>query len=259
MEYLNFDEALNLMKQNEKENDVGIYRDNGIYDIITNGNGQNPIGTIDKNTWLKLIRKGYFKKGQCTNFNHRRFFYGFIPNPVMLQDLLPIETTDNVLDNKEFYLVPKGKKRVFINIEEDYIVTKFIKDAKIYTKQDIWDIYLQSFLKSVPYWFSSYGLNHVVYQCKGGIEVHTTAGERYEVKDVDLVTTDFKERYLLRTCIDTDYKRWLTNNLGEDVDEQINDIIASGKVFNWSVGIKCSNRLFSFSSWISAAVRFVLP
>ena len=251
MEKLSFEAAIDLMKENIL-NDVGIFKSGGCFDIIIDGNGHSPIGTVSPKVFSMLSKKGYLKKAQCTNCNHHHFFYGFIPIPTSLQDLLPIETTDSILDNKEFYLVPRGKTRIFININRDgeATIVKNKSKAQVYTKKYIWDIYLQSFLCGIPYWYNNHGLNRVVYRCKGEISIKTEYDEQYYFKDCELLSTDSKDRYSLFTCIDQDYKKVLTYNLGENVDEKVKEIISSGKIFNWSVGIKCSNGFFSFSSWV---------
>jgi len=248
-------EAIDLLRSSK---DTGVYLDHGVYDIISDGNGQDPLGTISKEVFGELKRKGYLNQGQCTNINHRRFYFAFNNEEIKLESLLPIDSVDKILDGKEFFIVPKGRKKIFINIDKNgnAIVTKNKENARKYTKQSIWDIYFCSLLSTTPHWYTHYyngGWNgaRMQVQCKGGKDLRTDKGDSYSIKDIELVTTDYNERYLLYTCIDKYFSRRLgdLSTSMEEIEKREDDVKGKLKLVNSSVGVGNSNSMFSYSSW----------
>lgn len=239
------EKVLAFFREHEKE-DVGVYKSDSKSHVITNGDGQNPHFTICPELFKFLNRKHYLKGSWCTNLNHNRFFYPVNLNPPKLQDILDISTSTKCLDGKEFYIVPKGKKRVFINFDDSIATSKFtkkIEEAFVYNKEKLWDIYLNfAMLWNSPYYYVS----HRRYSKKGTYTIFNNNEDSIDVKEFEILTLD-KKRFSFNKIV-RDFSFALSTDLiydKKDIDKKIEQYHKENRVLYYSTGIKYLGSYFT--------------
>jgi len=255
MSTLNKEEVLvELNKQLDSGNEVGIfkckYEGGDCYDLIINGNGQNPvIENIDSKIFLDLFREGYLLYPQCTKVGCH-WYYDFNNNTRNGFNLSQIYNKEDFsfLVNKKFNIVPKGKSRVYYSlsgreiplekineyssVDNSYSFTKIKSHATEFDLDLLFDIYCNSKYPFSTYYFYSYSVSGLGWHGNGSREIEKQCAD-YDVenskgeieyredycKEFDIVTIDGRERFNLNRIF---YKE--TSSLGEMESRNISNL-----------------------------------
>ena len=225
-----------LNKELDKGNEVGIFLDKHdtgrSYDIIINGHGQNPVCSINEENFKWLSRNNYLSYGAMTKVGSH-WYYDFnekTRNGLTLYNLFTKEEFPFLMD-KQFYIVPRGMKRIYkidfndkitkkipilnkdgeeigYQLEKDMDFTKIKEHATVYNINKLFDVYM---IRNNHLYCKFYYTEHITglgWHGNGSMEIEKQScmydveqkdGKEVQVegkyKDFDLITIDGKERY----------------------------------------------------------------
>jgi len=295
---MNNEEVLSILNSElNKGNEVGIFVCKGdggrSYDIIINGDGQNPIASIDQDNFYYLSRNNYLLYRATTKVGSH-WYYGFTKETCNGFTLHKIYTYEDFpfLLGKQFYIVPRGMSKVYYHdeleqtdittpyynkdgkqsgytIDQDYDFTKIKEHATVYTIEKLFSNYMY---RCNPFYIKTYCTYHVDVGCYGGrreIEkqncryiVEQLNGEKVEVdgkyKEFDLVTIDGSIRYKLNTIFD--YEEHSIGQLGGHYTEkEVNDANERKEKRKQELVNNINNYFVTFSIGLYGGGMFSLP
>lgn len=270
-----------LNEKLDEGKDVGVfvcrYEGGCTYDIVVDGDGQNPVCSIEHEDFLFLRRNNYLAYPQCTKVGCH-WFYAFTKetrNGLTLHNFYTYDDFEE-LKNKQFYIVPRNKSRVFFVDPEnrkyssennkftnspEYELTKIKEHATTYTLENLFEIYCNPIynLREKHYYFTtvdcgwSGGRREIEVQSGTDFDIEQKDGtvqyiEKY-CYDFDLLSTE-DERFRINDIF-YEEERWLANlgdSKDEDIDKKVEEIKNNKNNFFVTTRVKSNSSFWSMGT-----------